>query len=103
MATSRETIVDLEKRFWQSMIDSDTDTALAMLSEPSTLVSTHGAMKFDHDTYRRMAESGDFTAGVVSAQRRGRHVSVRRHGDRDLQGQAVDETPRRKEELPLRR
>ncbi len=61
MATSRETIVDLEKRFWQSMIDSDTDTALEMLSEPSTLVSTHGAMKFDHDTYRRMAESGDFS------------------------------------------
>jgi hypothetical protein len=60
MPTPRETVIDLEKRFWQSMVDSDTDAALEMLAEPSVLVSEHGTMKFDHDTYRRMAESGDY-------------------------------------------
>jgi len=56
-ATSAD-LVDLEKKFWQSMVDEDTDTALAMLDEPSLMVSPHGAMQFDHDKYRQMAEHG---------------------------------------------
>lgn len=51
-------LVDLETRFWQSMVDEDTDTALSMLSEPALMVSSHGAMKFNHAEYRRMAEQG---------------------------------------------
>jgi len=58
MNTASQTLVDLEKRFWQSMIDEDTDTALEMLAEPSLMVSPHGAMKFDHAAYREMAEKG---------------------------------------------
>jgi hypothetical protein len=60
MATLRDTVIDLEKRFWQSMVDNDTDTALDLLTEPSTLVSSYGTMKFDHASYRQMAESGDY-------------------------------------------
>lgn len=56
-AASKE-LVQLEKRFWQSMVDEDTDAALAMLDEPALMVSAHGAMQFDHATYRRMAEQG---------------------------------------------
>jgi hypothetical protein len=52
---SREELIDLETRFWQSMVDSDTEAALAMLSEPALMVSSHGAMQFDHEAYRRMA------------------------------------------------
>ena len=59
MATPRDAVIDLEKRFWQSMVDGDTDTALDMLAEPSMLVSSYGTMKVDHAAYRRMAESGD--------------------------------------------
>ena len=58
MRTSNETLIDLENKFWQSMVDQDTDTALAMLSEPALMVSPHGAMQFDHAGYRRMAEQG---------------------------------------------
>jgi hypothetical protein len=29
-----------------------------MLCEPALMVSSHGAMKFDHDGYRKMAEQG---------------------------------------------
>ena len=53
-----KTLIDLETRFWQSMVDQDTDTALGLLSEPSVMVSSHGAMKFDHAAYRKMAEQG---------------------------------------------
>ena len=59
MPTSSKTLIDLEKKFWQSMVDTDTDTALKLLSEPAMMVSSHGAMKFDHPTYRKMAEHGD--------------------------------------------
>ena len=34
MATANKTLVDLETKFWHSMVDEDTDAALAMLTEP---------------------------------------------------------------------
>ena len=52
------TLIDLETKFWQSMVDQDTDAALEMLCEPAMMVSSHGSMKFDHAGYRRMAEQG---------------------------------------------
>jgi len=51
-------LIDLEKEFWQSMVDQDADTAVNLLVEPALMVSSHGAMRFDHDAYRRMAEQG---------------------------------------------
>ncbi|MDM0075454.1 nuclear transport factor 2 family protein [Variovorax sp. J2P1-59] len=56
MPTPSKTLIDLEKKFWQSMVDHDTDTAVAMLSEPALMVSSHGTMKFDHADYRKMAD-----------------------------------------------
>ena len=58
MQPQAKTIIDLEKKFWQSMVDNETDVALGMLAEPSLMVSSHGAMTFDHDKYRQMAEKG---------------------------------------------
>lgn len=58
MQASANNLVELEKRFWKSMVDEDTDTALSMLDEPALMVSAHGAMKFDHSGYRQMAEKG---------------------------------------------
>ena len=58
MQAAGKDLIVLENRFWQSMVDEDTDTALSMLDEPALMVSPHGAMQFDHATYRRMAEQG---------------------------------------------
>lgn len=58
MTNSDSQLVELEKKFWQSMIDNDTDTAVSLLNEPSLMVSSHGAMQFDHDGYRKMADEG---------------------------------------------
>lgn len=52
-------VIALETRFWQSMVDGDTDTALSLLDEPALMVSSHGSMQFDHAGYRKMAEHGD--------------------------------------------
>jgi hypothetical protein len=58
MSADKGELIALEKKFWQSMVDQQTDVALQMLAEPSFMVSPHGAMKFDHATYRKMAEQG---------------------------------------------
>jgi ketosteroid isomerase-like protein len=58
MSTPSETLIDLEKKFWQSMVDNDADAAIGLLTEPAVMVSAHGAMKFDHAGYRKMAEQG---------------------------------------------
>ena len=58
VTTRRKAQVDLETKFWQSMVDQDTDAALQLLSEPALMVSAHGSMKFDHGGYRKMADHG---------------------------------------------
>lgn len=58
MASPRETLIDLEMKFWQSMVDGDADTAVDLLNEQALMVSAHGAMQFDRDGYRKMAEQG---------------------------------------------
>src|SRR5262245_11329545 len=59
MSAQSSTLIDLEKKFWQSMVDQDSDAALKMLAEPSLMVSSHGSMQFDHATYKKMADKGD--------------------------------------------
>src|SRR5687768_488949 len=58
MQTPSKTLIDLEKKFWVSMVSNDTDTALEMLTEPALMVSSYGTIKFDHAGYRKMAEQG---------------------------------------------
>ncbi|APW39591.1 DUF4440 domain-containing protein [Rhodoferax koreense] len=58
MPDPSKSLIDLETRFWQSMVDNETAVALGLLTEPSMMVSAHGAMQFDHAAYRKMAEQG---------------------------------------------
>jgi ketosteroid isomerase-like protein len=58
MNSPAQVIEELENRFWQSLVDDDAGAATELLTEPALMVSTHGAMKFDHAGYRRMAEKG---------------------------------------------
>ena len=55
MPTPSKTLIELESRFWQAIVDEDADAAIELLNEPSMLVGAHGAMKFDHESYRKMA------------------------------------------------
>ena len=58
MTTPTKTLIELETKFWQSMVDQDADAALELLHDPALMASGHGAMKFDHAGYRKMAEQG---------------------------------------------
>jgi hypothetical protein len=58
MESPAKKLIELENKFWQSIVDQDADTATELLCEPSLMISSHGAMKFDHAAYRKMAEQG---------------------------------------------
>jgi len=58
MANNAKTLIDLETRFWQAMVDENPDTAIALLAEPAQMVGPHGAFQFDHAAYRKMADQG---------------------------------------------
>ena len=58
MTTPSQTLIDLETKFWQSMVDQDTSAALKLLHDPACMATGHGATKFDHAGYQKMAEQG---------------------------------------------
>jgi len=55
MTKQQNEIVELEKAFWDSIVDGKPEVATEILTEPAMMVSGHGATKFDHATYRKMA------------------------------------------------
>ena len=57
MATSSiaSEIEELERRFWQSMVDGTPEVATDLLAERALMVGGHGAISFDKAGYIRMA------------------------------------------------
>lgn len=55
MSRQQREIEGLENAFWKSMVAGQPDVATQLLTEPAVMVSGHGATKFDHAAYTRMA------------------------------------------------
>ncbi|MBO9716729.1 MAG: nuclear transport factor 2 family protein [Pseudoxanthomonas sp.] len=55
---SHDQIMELERRFWQSMKDMDVDAAVALIDEQSASVSGWGIHHFGPAEYRAMALAG---------------------------------------------
>ena len=60
MADSTDTIVKLEKTFWQSMVDKDANKAMRMIADECLITGPMGTMRSDPEDYRRMTEQGDW-------------------------------------------
>ena len=60
MADSTDTIVKLEKTFWQSMVDKDADKAMTMIADEFLITGPMGTMRSDPEDYKRMTEVGDW-------------------------------------------
>lgn len=60
MSAQRGEIEKLEQAFWKSMVDGKPEIATGMLTEPALMVSGHGANKFDHAGYTKMAKDDRF-------------------------------------------
>ena len=55
MTKQQNEIAALEKAFWDSIVDGKPEVATGILTEPAVMVSGHGATKFDHAAYTKMA------------------------------------------------
>ena len=58
--SDKQEIIDLEKRFWQTMIDKDGETAAAMLADKSIVTGAQGAATIDRKAFSAMMEQGDW-------------------------------------------
>ena len=56
---SRE-ILELEKTFWQTMVDDEPDKAMAMIADECLITGPMGTMRSDPEDYKRMTEQGEW-------------------------------------------
>lgn len=61
MSGDKQTIIDLETRFWQSMVDKDAKLAKSMIAQECLLTGPMGATKIDPDRYESLTEEGQWT------------------------------------------
>ncbi len=59
MDTTPEAIMELERRFWQSVVDMDMETACALLDAQSVSVGPWGIHHFSPAEYAQMAQAGN--------------------------------------------
>jgi len=56
--TTQQDIMELERRFWQAMVDMDIDMATSLLDRHSVSVAAGGIHHFDPSEYKAMALAG---------------------------------------------
>lgn len=59
-------IIDLETRFWQTMVDKDADAAAGMIADKALMAGTHGTMTMDPAKYRQMTNEGKWTLATFA-------------------------------------
>ncbi len=57
--TTQKNIMELERQFWQAIVDMDVDTAISLLDKESVSVSGWGIHHFSPAEYKEMPSSGD--------------------------------------------
>lgn len=58
MNASKQQIIDLETRFWQSMKDKDAPTAQAMIADDCLVTGPMGTMRVDPEKYGQLTREG---------------------------------------------
>jgi len=60
MQPSSETILHLETRFWQSLVDKDPETAMTMIHEQCLITGPMGTMQVSPKKYGEMTREGQW-------------------------------------------
>ena len=60
MSANAQSIVNLETRFWQALVDKDAKLAKTMIADDCLLTGPMGAVKVDPDKYEAMVEDGNW-------------------------------------------
>ena len=53
-------LLDLERRYWQAMIDKDEETAVSLSDDPCIVTGAQGVASLDHEHLRGMMNSGQW-------------------------------------------
>jgi hypothetical protein len=60
MSRDTNAIVDLEARFWKTMVDKDAKLAKTMIAAECLVAGPSGTMKLDPEKYEAMTEDGNW-------------------------------------------
>lgn len=98
MSESKQTIVDLETKFWQSMVDKNAKLAKSMIADDCIVTGPGGAMRIDPDKYEAMTEEGNWTLDqyefsdleVIFPTDDTAIIAYKVHQTGDMGGQAMD-------------
>ena len=52
--SSEETVIELERRYWQALKDKDVDAVLGMSDDPCLVTGAQGVAEIDHKTFEQM-------------------------------------------------
>jgi hypothetical protein len=59
MASDAEsTLIELEKKYWNAMVDKDVDTAVRLSDDPCITTGAQGASAITNDQYRKLMADG---------------------------------------------
>ena len=61
MTGSKQQIIDLETRFWQSMKDKDVETAKSLIAKEGLVTGPMGSMTINPEKYAQMTRDGQWT------------------------------------------
>ena len=61
MDTNSTELLELERQFWQTMVDRDVDTAVQLMDDPSVIAGAQGTAKIDHTMFKQMMNGGKWT------------------------------------------
>jgi ketosteroid isomerase-like protein len=59
--TEKQTIIDLEKKFWDTMVSKDADTATEMMAKKSIVTGPQGVSEISRGDFSKMMEEGKWT------------------------------------------
>ncbi|MGX7894755.1 nuclear transport factor 2 family protein [Tsuneonella sp. HG222] len=93
-----QTIIDLETRFWQTMVDKDAKTAANMIAGEGLVIGPMGAMAIDPAKYEAMTNEGDWNlrtfqfddVRVVQPSGDVAIIAYKVHQTGDMKGQEMD-------------
>ena len=98
MTDSTDTIVKLEKTFWQSMVDKDANKAMKMIADECLITGPTGTMRSDPEDYKRMTEDGNWDLDrfefsdikVIFPQEETAIIAYKVHQTGTMKGQRMD-------------
>ena len=59
--TEKQTIIDLEKKFWDTMVSKDADAATDMMAKKSIVTGPQGVAEISRGDFSKMMEEGKWT------------------------------------------